>query len=823
MEQLENNLLVIAALLHDVGKFAQRAGRPKSPELEGELCPIGSKNRRATHQHVLYTNYFIEDTSILPLPEELEGHRSRIARLAAAHHKPGESELLEKAISIADRLSAGGDRIDEQVENEGDYKTARLASVFDQVSLKSKQVEERRSYYPLIPMGRDVFPVTLAEAQKTDYSSLFTDFLDGLRGIPSNKGIAHYIASLTSVLEKFTWCIPSSTWKTRPDISLFDHAVTTAAIAQALHIYHKEEGGVPGEGISKPKVILLGGDLSGIQRYIFHLDNAHGSGVAKLFRARSFYLQLLSRSVSLALLHEFGMSPLARIMDAGGRFLMLLPATRRVRERLPEFEAEVQRWFFTTFRGELSLNLSFDLELSENDFQLEMFQKKLDAFNDHLELRKLQKYDKILADADMPVHNLRYDDYAASGECNVCKANPATPEAMRSFAREFQKEVTICDNCYQLIHHVGGQLPTADYVAIKSSGKGTDLFGGLRFSLHKSPPGDDCVEIINIRNHDAFTFLPIAGYLPRISREDMERWERRGESSSHEDGGTFYGEDLIEEGMPKTLNILAEEARIHDRNDGKPRGKAFLGAFKADVDNLGMLFSIGLKERLSISRFACMSRMLNTFFADYLVQRIRNDFPDMYVVFAGGDDIFLLGPWTQCLDFACMLDMTFRDFISHNPDITLSAGITLSKSGVPVRTMAHEAERLLDASKQREHGGRRVKDGVTIFDVTVGWKDFHTLLQKGAWLEKLLLEGKITQGLAYRLLRYGDDFRAFRSGDIKKGICISHMQYDFQRNVNDTGMTAEDRAEVFGVQQDEFLLYNLRLPVSYAFYRLRTN
>lgn len=52
---MKHELAVLAAWLHDIGKFAQRAGAPASAGLEQEICPQGE-----THRHVLYTDYFIE-------------------------------------------------------------------------------------------------------------------------------------------------------------------------------------------------------------------------------------------------------------------------------------------------------------------------------------------------------------------------------------------------------------------------------------------------------------------------------------------------------------------------------------------------------------------------------------------------------------------------------------------------------------------------------------------------------------------------------------------------------------------------------------------
>lgn len=811
----ETEILVIAALLHDIGKFAQRAGRPKSPDMEGEYCPTDKQGKFSTHKHVLYSDYFIEHD--LPLPPELEGQRARLARLASAHHKPAGDSLLEQALSQADRLSAGMDRT-VPTEDAGDYMSARLLSTFCQVSLRGGNVAEKR-YYPLGPLEDDPFPRPLEEARAKDYAAAFDLFRKDLPVLPLDQGVRNYVASLVSLLEKHTWCVPSSTYKTEPDISLYDHAVTTAAIAQALFVFHKTEGGAPGQGATTtPKFILFGGDLSGIQKYIFGLEKSHGTGVAKILRARSFHLQALTRSVVLALLDEAGLLPQARIVDAGGRFILLLPATRQIRSLLPEFETRVQRWFLDAFQGRLSLNLTGELLLTEADFDFERLQARLDDLWDRLEVAKLRKFGLVLAgDGNHgPVQN---GDFS-HGACQVCTINPVDPDAGRKYLEAHERELHLCAECYEQIEHIGRKLPQKDIkfaVFARSGQQGLQLFDGitLHFARAESRHLGTALEIVNLRERGACAYAAVAGHLPTFTRDDEQRWAMEGRRCGPE-------EDVrVEE--PKTFGQLAQEARIADR-DGL-RGKAFLGAFKADVDNLGVVFSMGLGKRLSISRFAGLSRMLNHFFAEYMVARIERDYPDIYVVFAGGDDLFLVGPWTTVLDFAVDLRQEFGRYVAGNPDLALSAGIFVCKPTLPATAMARGAEDLLEAAKgfTREGKDARAKDAVSLFGVTTGWERFDFLLGRGRWLESLAREEVVPYGLLMRLLRYADDCRAFRSGigGRRKGMYLSHMLYDFARNLKKE-LPADDRQQLEGLARDPGTLEQMRLSVSSALYRLRT-
>jgi CRISPR-associated protein Csm1 len=137
----------------------------------------------------------------------------------------------------------------------------------------------------------------------------------------------------------------------------------------------------------------------------------------------------------------------------------------------------------------------------------------------------------------------------------------------------------------------------------------------------------------------------INGYVPDYRSEDLQD-ERllAGEKSQKKKADLI---DLLAEGVPKTFGHIANKALNPIAYGEGFCGIEALGALKADVDDLGLLMACGLEEeRFTLARLATLSRQMNWFFAVYLPHLLRTDarFQDVYTVFAGGDDLFLIGP-----------------------------------------------------------------------------------------------------------------------------------------------------------------------------------
>ena len=840
--RLELAKVVIAALVHDIGKFAQRAGDIKSKHMEGEY----------KYAHCLYTDAFIDprppERPRLPLPTQLGDSRSRgeLARMAAAHHDPDEDYLAEVAIQVADWLSAGMDRRpDPEEEEKEDYLTARLRSVFGQICLEGQENLEpdQEWVYPLVELGssREVFPgppskLSRAEASE-DYKELYSQFLaamglfaEAIKGLSGDGALKFYIKGLITLLERYSWCVPSATYHTVPDISLFDHLLTTAAIAQALWVYHTTDdtNSMPGEDTEKEKFLLVKGDLSGIQDYILGIARSGGRRVAKLFRARSFYLQLVTRAAWVELLERVELFDVAKIMDAGGHFTLLLPYTKEVEKTLKDFATELEQWFYKEFLGQVSLNLGW-VGMSEQDLVEKRFKHKYHELGGKLEQAKLRRFSRVLSSGvDMVFRHLHFHE--DKGACELCRLRPAEEEETQEGQR--QQPLLLCTHCYRLVN-LGKKLPKPEsqlLTIMRGDGGDVALPGGLSASLREAwDPNKPWIDIATLKARDCYAHMPVAGHIPEVTEEDIKRWQKMG-VVEEKDGELFLDGEELHSGEVKTFGLIACEAR--ELGEQGYRGKALLGVLKADVDNLGAIFSQGLGKAYSISRLAMLSRMMNHFFSEILVDMVEKEFPDIYMVYAGGDDLFVIGPWSSpgedggprrgVIEFAAELERRFRDYTCHNPAITLSGGIAVVKPRLPVQAMARQAEAALEKAK-----GTDDKASLTLFGVTRSWRRARELLKKGQWLRGLVEDELLSTAQLMRLLDYSERCqRLHKDGTLRDALWRAHLAYDLARNVDGKDKWEKegkegDRSKLKEWLQHDENIKDIPLPVTYALYQLR--
>ena len=184
-----------------------------------------------------------------------------------------------------------------------------------------------------------------------------------------------------------------------------------------------------------------------------------------------------------------------------------------------------------------------------------------------------------------------------------------------------------------------------------------------------------------------------------------------------------------------------------------------LAVLMADVDRLGRLFADGTGSCWSLARTASLSRMIDGYFSIRLPDVLEREWADIYTVYAGGDDLLLLGPWQDVFAFAARLREDFDRFSLGNREVTLSAAIALFDVKAPVSAAAREAKRRLADVK----GGGR--NGISaIEDAPLSWEAYGGALESAGRLEGFLQDETLSTAALYRFLALSE-----ASGRIPEG------------------------------------------------------
>ncbi len=824
--------VALAAYLHDLGKFAERARIQEAKEKDtdgntrqsiNELLYCPEYNGRRTHIHAAYTAIGMDlleahlpdivGNDMTPFaPWRERNADDSIINAAARHHRP--DSFLQWIIATADRLASGFEREEFETYNASpddeqkklNHYTTRQWTLLEHVRLEDRP-EAQNWRYPLKALSpKAIFPVKKESCENEDkvaaqarYLDMWKQFLDGLKVIPASHRISLplWLDHFDSLWLTFTHAIPSATagigGNVRPDVSLYDHSKTTAGLAVALWRYHTDQGhdtqstkqqlraqwdrervGTPESDAAwdTKKFLLVQGDFFGIQDFIFAEGGQTQKRAAKLLRGRSFYVSLLSELAALKVLEALALPAISQVVNAAGKFLIVAPNTPDTIAKLRDVQKELDIWFLEHTYGQSGIGLAW-LPARANDFRHgkegeSPFRDLITQLFKQLEETKLTRL-SLCDGAITPAVFKGFLDRFEHGECKIDGRSPAEMDGMCRLAADqidtgkwlaTQKRVLITRD--GLDHHTL-RLPIFGFrVNFTESEEDTGKFGNearignlLRawdFSLPES---------LDTPLWGGYARRHINAYVPRFGA--MNAWE----------ADRYHGIENVEDFEPhpdeiKTLNHLAcddrqplfdEEGHALKTSDGRDRyiGVTALMTLKGDVDNLGRIFEKGL-ERPTFARMAGLSRQVNAFFAIYLPWLCKSEFPNTYTVFAGGDDFFLIGPWHSTIKLAQRMKDDFRRYVAENPDIHFSAGLSMTKPGLPIRQLARLAEKALDSAKTHNPDNRQPppKNAVSAFDHSVAWERFDHLMNREDGLSRVAGEHALSTGYLYSLLSYTD-------------------------------------------------------------------
>jgi CRISPR-associated protein Csm1 len=571
-------------------------------------------------------------------------------------------------------------------------------------------------YIPALYSPSAVFPLPL-DTPAADPSALAVKFIEEARAALKDPSIPDRVLlnRLLALLLRYAWFVPVDAERI---VSVYDKARIAVAAAAALDA--ADAGGL----------LLVGGDISGIQSYLFDISDPGNREVARRLRARSFFLSRITDVFLHRLLERLDLPDACTLFNSGGRFLLLLPANDVARDHLRDAEAEINLYLLHHMLGDLSFQVG-RIEVADDDLKTGRYRATLERLSIAIEERKSRRFAAVLESGDHwnPENFVLTEELFkkyANGVCVLCHKLPSVTETGE------------CENCAQDALAGRKLTETTGYRILSGDGDIRYLTGDARLAIELHRERSAAIRILNpsedelVGASDGFLFMN--NHVPSVRAAEAAAWRCpvHGESLACSTRAFILANPGLGE-WPVALECLAGNGarRVDAPPEAHPPGVDRIGVLKADVDRLGMLFSLGLRDRLNLPNYALLSRLVDLYFSGYTrtLQRrstidygpYRFDPRAMYTVFAGGDDLLFIGPWDVTVLFANLIYRRFRRFTGNHPEIALSAGVAFGKPGEPLAVLVEEAEASLERSKDE---GR---DRITVFDTSFRWRDFDDL------------------------------------------------------------------------------------------------
>ncbi|HOE91345.1 MAG TPA: type III-A CRISPR-associated protein Cas10/Csm1, partial [Candidatus Cloacimonadota bacterium] len=735
-EKISLHEFVFAALMQNIGKVLKRA------ELPHESTAVSHED----YPHAPWTNEFLAKNKNSVVSE---GIWQRITNLASLHYSDSEVNPEDKKflmmLKAADQIAADKDEKSKQGN-----KNLSMYSVFQEISLKSDKKINHSYVLPIKPLSpENIKPEKITPNSKVkDYQTLYTGFITEYELLSEEwsdlTDFPRFLSSVDHLLKKHFYCVPSNVQEQYPTGSLYHHSKTTALIAATLYEkYHEHEGELSLEDIKKSTgYLLIGGDLSGIQNYLYDLNPENSKYSAKLLRARSFKIKALSDMLIFKIINECGLCQQNILINAGGKFILLAPYSDDINEKLKKIQQEVDEAFYHEFLGAVSLNMDWSVNAKFMDLNQENFKTTLSEFFDQLEKRKYTRFKSRLTNSETGKWNttsfiVNNEKIVNDSMCKICNRR------LKSHNKE------ACHICNKEIN-LGENLPKKQYITI---------------AMNAEEQG-------NVQLSDISLYLDSEeGLTPRKNKFIKEGINFEVYAYKKGEGKRYLAYPLKataaythtdKDGRITDFEVLSKKASVNWGDKGIT-GLQANAIIKGDVDDLGAIFQKGLAkdDKLSLARYVATSSMMDFFFSEYIPWLLENEsahfnnvsipFDPIYTVYTGGDDFCLVGPWLNVLLFAKRLRDDFASFTCNNPEIHFSCGIELLHGKSPVKYSIEQTEKALGLAKKTHDLKYKetYKNSVYVFETLIPWDEYNDFIKEAetylSWLQENNKEGFTTQ------------------------------------------------------------------------------
>lgn len=429
--------------------------------------------------------------------------------------------------------------------------------------------------------------------------------------------------------------------------------------------------------------LFVGGDLSGIQKFLYNISSKKA---AVSLKGRSYYLRQLMENVCSDIKHAAeanGAKTIEIIYSSGGKFYLLTDNTPQIVQAVETCAKQAKQKLWDEHKGQLGLNISY-VPFREN-----------------------------------PDGTVDCQDVSGQKPGYLWKV--ANAEFAHQKSQKFKNLLTESFQDFFEPIPVGGKPKVCAITGIESP---------------------DCVKMTADGKEDMYI-------LPSV-RQQIQ-----------------LGEELRRQQGFKTFEEYAENTN--------------LGILRMDVDGLGKRFITGFD---SINQYKAFSKRLVDFFEKETgkIQQEPTFKPFLNIIYAGGDDLFVVGRWDKVIDFAERIRQETKERFGSD-GISISGGIAVVQAKFPVSKAAELAGEAETAAKQFRDGE---KNAFCMLGKTISWEqEFDCVKNFKQQFVTLIKEYGLSKGILHKLMLYSsiaDKNKVLRKeGKAENFSYIWHISYYLTR------------------------------------------
>ena len=410
-------------------------------------------------------------------------------------------------------------------------------------------------------------------------------------------------------------------------------------------------------------LLFVGGDLSGIQKFIYNITSKRAMVSLK---GRSYYLKDFTDKVCKEILDipEINNSKYSRDDEmktycSGGKFYLQVPDTESIRNTIVDIRKKTEEALWRKHHGQLSINIDYVPFCYVGD------KVKVDGETDNIGLLWTKITEKFNA-----LKNQKF------------------------------KSLLIEDDLFE-VQKVGGNVKVCQITGIEGAKEYTFNF--------KDSDGE---------KQDVLTILPSVKEQINLGLKLRDK---------------------------QHFKMLEEYA------DG-----TYLGVLRMDVDGLGARFIKGFE---SMKKYKDFSGKLDKFFdaENGNLHSIQEQYKEhLNIVYAGGDDIFVVGRWDKVIEFADDVRTQFAAYckdVLNDTTLSISGGIAIVNAKYPIAKAAELAGDAEDAAKKY----RKEKNAFNMFGESISWDGEngfeHIKSYKTQFVDHIQNDG-LSRAILHKIMNY---------------------------------------------------------------------